>query len=86
MCTQFILLDKEEDKSPLGGESLQAQQLQHQQQQSQQQQPLKGHASAVTCASWSAAHSKLSTGDADGTVIVWVLKEGSWSEEMVNKR
>lgn len=69
---QFIRLGKEEEASS-GTDSPRQQQEQI-------------HAAAVTCVSWSAAHVKLASGDAEGTIIVWSLKGGKWAQEMVNKR
>ena len=52
------------------------------------QQVLRTHSAATTCAVWSIPHTKLITGDADGTIIVWAQNgdAGHWAEEMANKR
>lgn len=49
-------------------------------------QTLQGHAGAVVVASWNDCHNKLTTSDANGLIIVWVLHKNLWFEEMINNR
>ncbi|TPX32150.1 hypothetical protein SmJEL517_g04695 [Synchytrium microbalum] len=49
-------------------------------------QTLEGHHSTVVCSLWNSLHSKLTTSDENGIIIVWVLYRGIWYEEMINNR
>ena len=49
-------------------------------------QTLEGHQAPVMVAAWNDAHSKLTTSDASGLIIVWILHKGMWFEEMINNR
>ena len=49
-------------------------------------QTLEGHDGAVVCVIWNAQHSKLTTSDQNGLIIVWMLHKGVWFEEMINNR
>ncbi len=49
-------------------------------------QTLEGHQAPVMVAAWNDAHSKLTTSDANGLIIVWILHKGMWFEEMINNR
>lgn len=49
-------------------------------------QTLEGHSSAVICSSWNANYRKLTTSDASGLIIVWMMHRGVWVEEMINNR
>eukprot|EP00117_Sycon_ciliatum_P031550 scpid22207/ scgid3975/ WD repeat-containing protein 35; Naofen len=47
---------------------------------------LDGHKSDVICAAWNSRHTKLTTSDTAGLIIVWMLYRGNWYEEMINNR
>ncbi|KAI9219489.1 hypothetical protein BC828DRAFT_386038 [Blastocladiella britannica] len=49
-------------------------------------QTLEGHSGVVSRVAWNDKHTKLTTADANGMIIVWVLYKGMWYEEMVNDR
>lgn len=49
-------------------------------------QTLEGHSRGVMCVAWNPQHRKLTTSDAAGLIIVWMLHKGSWHEEMINNR
>ena len=49
-------------------------------------QTLEGHQAPVMVAAWNETHSKLTTSDANGLIIVWILHKGMWFEEMINNR
>ena len=49
-------------------------------------QTLEGHQAPVMVAAWNEAHSKLTTSDANGLIIVWILHKGMWFEDMINNR
>ncbi|KXS17686.1 hypothetical protein M427DRAFT_68207 [Gonapodya prolifera JEL478] len=49
-------------------------------------QTLSGHSNHVTLIRWNAAFTKLTTADASGLIIVWIMYKGAWYEEMVNNR
>lgn len=49
-------------------------------------QTLEGHQSDVVCVTWNDKHQKLTTSDASGLIIVWMLYKGVWYEEMINNR
>lgn len=51
-----------------------------------QNQTLEGHSGAVVCATWNHIHSKLTTSDDTGLIIVWTLVNDTWYEEMINNR
>lgn len=38
------------------------------------------------CATWNHVHSKLTTSDDTGLIIVWTLVNDTWYEEMINNR
>ena len=40
----------------------------------------------VTFSAWNPRHSKLATADENGVIVIWVLYQGVWFEEMVNSR
>jgi WD repeat-containing protein 35 len=40
----------------------------------------------VPQAVWNFQHKKLTTAEASGSIIVWVLHKGIWYEEMINNR
>lgn len=43
-------------------------------------------AGTVKAAVWNPQHRKLTTADAQGLIIVWLLHKGTWFEEMINDR
>jgi len=49
-------------------------------------QTLDGHHGSVMCVTWNALHRKLTTSDETGLIIVWMLHQGMWYEEMINNR
>lgn len=49
-------------------------------------QTLEGHNADVISVIWNERYEKLTSSDASGLIIVWVLYKGSWYEEMVNNR
>ena len=49
-------------------------------------QTLEGHQSDVICIAWNDKYQKLTTSDANGLIIVWMLYKGAWYEEMINNR
>jgi len=49
-------------------------------------QTLEGHTGAVEVVTWNEQYQKLTTSDAGGLIIVWILYKGSWYEEMINNR
>lgn len=49
-------------------------------------QTLEGHSGAVQVVTWNEQYQKLTTSDQNGLIIVWMLHEGSWCEEMINNR
>ncbi|KAI9159560.1 hypothetical protein H9P43_008900 [Blastocladiella emersonii ATCC 22665] len=49
-------------------------------------QTLEGHSGTVVKVAWNDTHTKLTTADSNGMIIVWVLYKGMWYEEMVNDR
>ena len=49
-------------------------------------QTLLGHTGKVGIAVWNTHYLKLATADSNGLIIVWVLRDGTWKEEMVNDR
>jgi len=40
----------------------------------------------VQVLAWNEAHSKLTSSDQNGLIIVWMLYKGMWHEEMINNR
>ena len=40
----------------------------------------------MTIVAWNQKHSKLTTADESGLIVVWVLYKGIWYEEMINNR
>eukprot|EP00762_Andalucia_godoyi_P005660 ANDGO_06423.mRNA.1 hypothetical protein H310_01027 len=49
-------------------------------------QSLPNHSNTVFSAVWNPVHSKLTTVDLSGMIIVWMLHKGQFAEEMVNHR
>lgn len=49
-------------------------------------QSLEGHKHSVVCSVWNETYRKLTTADINGSIIVWILHEDTWYEEMVNSR
>lgn len=49
-------------------------------------QTLEGHSGAVMRLAWNPTREKLTSSDEKGLIIVWVLHNGSWFEEMINNR
>lgn len=49
-------------------------------------QTLDGHKSAVQSICWNESFQKLTSSDATGSIIVWMLYKEVWYEEMVNSR
>lgn len=49
-------------------------------------QTLEGHSGGVVVSTWNTQHRKLTTSDAQGLIIVWILYKGVWYEEMINNR
>ncbi|KAJ7408453.1 WD repeat-containing protein 35 [Willisornis vidua] len=49
-------------------------------------QSLKGHSGFVQVVAWNEQYQKLTTSDQNGLIIVWMLYEGAWYEEMINNR
>jgi WD repeat-containing protein 35 len=47
---------------------------------------LEGHSGEIASITWNDKFNKLTTADSNGKIIVWINYEGSWCEEMVNKR
>lgn len=47
---------------------------------------LEGHASPVRLVCWNEKYQKLTSADSQGRIIVWVLYDGLWYEEMINSR
>eukprot|EP00050_Salpingoeca_kvevrii_P018636 m.76510 g.76510 ORF g.76510 m.76510 type:complete len:1153 (+) comp8114_c0_seq1:167-3625(+) len=49
-------------------------------------QTLEGHSGSVQVITWNEHYRKLTTSDEYGLIIVWVLHQGAWCEEMINNR
>ena len=49
-------------------------------------QSLEGHRGTIACLAWNNQFDKLATADTNGMIIVWMIHEGSWYEEMINNR
>jgi len=49
-------------------------------------QTLEGHNGAVVVATWNDMFQKLTTSDESGLIIVWMLHNRMWHEEMINNR
>lgn len=49
-------------------------------------QTLEGHQEAVIVTTWNENFRKLTSSDASGLIIVWMLHKGMWFEEMINNR
>mmetsp|Transcript_14038 Transcript_14038/g.22384 ORF Transcript_14038/g.22384 Transcript_14038/m.22384 type:complete len:1210 (-) Transcript_14038:255-3884(-) len=49
-------------------------------------QTLDGHKGAVCVITWNSVQEKLTTSDEEGLIIVWMLSDGKWFEEMINNR
>lgn len=51
-----------------------------------QNQTLEGHNGAVLVATWNDLFQKLTTSDESGLIIVWMMHNKMWHEEMINNR
>jgi WD repeat-containing protein 35 len=49
-------------------------------------QTLEGHTGGVMCVTWNPLFRKLTTSDESGLIIVWMMHNGMWYEEMINNR
>jgi WD repeat-containing protein 35 len=49
-------------------------------------QSLPGHKGRVQVVTWNEEWQKLTTSDENGMIIVWMLYENMWFEEMINNR
>eukprot|EP00759_Apiculatamorpha_spiralis_P026415 PhF_6_TR29362/c0_g1_i1/m.43202/K19674/WDR35, IFT121; WD repeat-containing protein 35 len=49
-------------------------------------QTLDGHERAISVVAWNDHYHKLTSSDANGLIIVWMLHKGLWFEEMINNR
>jgi WD repeat-containing protein 35 len=49
-------------------------------------QTLEGHTGGVMCVTWNPNFRKLTTSDESGLIIVWMMHNGMWYEEMINNR
>ncbi|RHW72332.1 putative intraflagellar transport protein D4 [Trypanosoma brucei equiperdum] len=49
-------------------------------------QTLEGHETDVSVVAWNHQYRKLTSSDAGGQIIVWMLHKGMWLEEMINNR
>ncbi|RWS29879.1 WD repeat-containing protein 35-like isoform X1 [Leptotrombidium deliense] len=49
-------------------------------------QTLEGHHNSVQDVLWNDKYQKLTSSDASGLIIVWMMYRGSWYEEMINNR
>ena len=49
-------------------------------------QTLEGHTGSVMCVTWNPLFRKLTTSDESGLIIVWMMHNGMWYEEMINNR
>ncbi|XP_053141283.1 WD repeat-containing protein 35 isoform X2 [Hemicordylus capensis] len=49
-------------------------------------QALEGHHGSVQVVTWNEQYQKLTTSDQNGLIIVWMLFNGRWYEEMINNR
>ncbi|KAH8606966.1 Anaphase promoting complex subunit 4 WD40 domain [Trypanosoma vivax] len=49
-------------------------------------QTLEGHEADVSVVAWNHQYRKLTSSDASGQIIVWMLHKGLWLEEMINNR
>lgn len=47
---------------------------------------LDGHQGNINVIQWNDQYNKLTTSDDDGLIIVWMLHEDQWFEEMINNR
>lgn len=52
----------------------------------QQNQTLEGHNGNLQVIIWNHQHQKLTSSDQYGMIIVWMLHNGMWYEEMINNR
>lgn len=52
----------------------------------EKEQTLQGHTGAVLAAAWNNTHKRLTSADETGLIIVWMLHNGKWHEEMINNR
>ncbi|TKR82027.1 hypothetical protein L596_015808 [Steinernema carpocapsae] len=49
-------------------------------------QTLEGHSGIVNIIAWNEVYQKLTTSDANGLIIVWMIHQDQWYEEMINNR
>lgn len=49
-------------------------------------QTLEGHNGSVLVATWNDLFQKLTTSDESGLIIVWMMHNKMWHEEMINNR
>jgi WD repeat-containing protein 35 len=49
-------------------------------------QPLEEHTAPVTLVSWNESYRRLTSADDTGLIIVWALRNGEWTKDMVNDR
>uniref|UniRef100_A0A0N5ABJ2 WD_REPEATS_REGION domain-containing protein n=1 Tax=Syphacia muris TaxID=451379 RepID=A0A0N5ABJ2_9BILA len=49
-------------------------------------QNLEGHGGNVEKAVWNETYQKLTSSDSNGLIIVWLIQNGNWFEEMINNR
>lgn len=49
-------------------------------------QTLEAHHSPVVGATWNEKENKLTTCDANGLIVVWVIYKNTWTQEMINNR
>ena len=47
---------------------------------------LDGHSTTVKLVVWNEKYQKLTSADKSGRIIVWVMYDGRWYEEMINSR
>ncbi|KAK0405878.1 hypothetical protein QR680_018247 [Steinernema hermaphroditum] len=49
-------------------------------------QSLEGHSGIVNIVAWNEIYQKLTTSDSNGLIIVWMIHQDQWYEEMINNR
>uniref|UniRef100_A0A1I7Y670 WD_REPEATS_REGION domain-containing protein n=1 Tax=Steinernema glaseri TaxID=37863 RepID=A0A1I7Y670_9BILA len=49
-------------------------------------QSLEGHSGVVNIVAWNELYQKLTTSDSNGLIIVWMIHQDQWYEEMINNR
>ena len=47
---------------------------------------LEGHVTSIRMVAWNEKYQKLTSADSSGRIIVWVMYDGLWYEEMINSR